>query len=143
VIVYRLTTPIDVFDDYVPLTTWLRNAPSPASTAWMLRAVLALQDAAPAVGWEGDMQHLPSVHTPAGSADDTTYLTVKQNNNGDTFVISDTRLDWAEADSDLHYEVPDHNIAPLTHTTTEDIAEAMTEPPWPDTHPADRDPYPF
>jgi hypothetical protein len=47
-----------------------------------LRSVLALAEAAPTVGWKGDMRHLPLVgHLP------TRYLVAKQDNNGDMFLI--------------------------------------------------------
>ncbi len=58
--IYRLTEPIDVFDELTPLPDWLNGASSHA-TRWALQAVLALADAAPDIGWRGDMRHLPSV----------------------------------------------------------------------------------
>jgi hypothetical protein len=125
VFVYRLATPIDEFDDLVPLPDWLREG-SPESVAWMLQAVLAVQDAAAKVRWGGDMRHLPSVSV---RADDGPYLVAKQNNNGDTFVISTGRLPWAEPESDLHHETQPRDIAPFTHPTAADIAEAMTSLP--------------
>ncbi|MFD8219962.1 hypothetical protein ACFV2U_41350 [Streptomyces sp. NPDC059697] len=44
--VYRLVSPIDFFNEYVPLPDWLRDT-SPEKTAWLLEATLALADAAP------------------------------------------------------------------------------------------------
>ncbi|WP_329407996.1 hypothetical protein OG563_37825 [Nocardia vinacea] len=56
----------------------------------MLKAVLALAKAAPAVNWDGDMRHLPMIgHLPT-SPFVTRYLVVKQDNNGDTFLVCDT-----------------------------------------------------
>jgi len=83
--VYRLDEPIDDFDGLTPLNEWLdRDA---GRLAWALRAVLALAEAAPMVGWKGDMRHLPMVgHLPT-SPFVTRYLVVKQDNNGDTFLI--------------------------------------------------------
>lgn len=119
--VYRLATPIDEFDDLVPLPDWLHDG-SPASIAWMLQAVLALQDAAAKVRWDGDLRHLPSVSI---RADDGPYLVAKQDNNGDTFVVTSHRLPWAEAESDLQHETQPRDIGAFTHPTDADIAEAM------------------
>jgi hypothetical protein len=41
VIVYRLTVPIDDFEDFVPVTDWIRGG-SPQDVSWILTAVLAL-----------------------------------------------------------------------------------------------------
>ena len=84
--VYRLSEPIDDFDGLTPLNEWLDG--DAERLAWALRAVLALAQAAPAVGWKGDMRHLPLVgHLPT-SPFVARYLIIKQDNNGDTFLIS-------------------------------------------------------
>jgi hypothetical protein len=91
VIVYRLAVPIDDFEDFVPVTDWIRGC-SPQDVAWILTAVLALQDAG--LGWDGDMRHLPSVGVPSDRTATEPCLIVKQDNNGDTFVISADPLAW-------------------------------------------------
>ncbi len=84
--VYRLSEPIDDFDGLTPLNEWLDG--DAERLAWALRAVLALAQAASTVGWRGDMRHLPLVgHLPTSPLV-TRYLVVKQDNNGDTFLIS-------------------------------------------------------
>lgn len=84
--VYRLSEPIDDFDGLTPLNEWLDG--DAERLAWALRAVLALAEAAPKVVWRGDMRHLPLVgHLPTAPFI-TRYLVVKQDNNGDTFLIS-------------------------------------------------------
>ena len=84
--IYRLSEPIDDFDGLIPLHQWLDG--SPDRLAWALQAVLALSAAAFTVGWKGDMRHLPMVgHLPT-SPFVTSYLVIKQDNNGDTFLIS-------------------------------------------------------
>ncbi len=83
--VYRLSEPIDDFDGLIPLHEWLGG--NAERLAWALQAVLALAEAAPVVGWKGDMRHLPMAgHLPT-SPFVTRYLLVKQDNNGDTFLI--------------------------------------------------------
>jgi hypothetical protein len=63
VVVGVLSEPIDDFDGLTPLNEWLDG--DAERLAWALRAVLALAEAAPAVGWRGDMRHLPLVgHLP-------------------------------------------------------------------------------
>jgi hypothetical protein len=85
VFIYRLTDPIDDFEGLTPLNEWLDG--DAERLAWALRAVLALATAAPTVGWDGDMRHLPFVgHLPT-SPFVTRYLVVKQDNNGDTFLV--------------------------------------------------------
>jgi hypothetical protein len=98
--VYRLSEPIDDFDGLTPLNEWLDG--DAERLAWALQAVLALAEAAPTVGWKGDMRHLPLVgHLPT-SPFVTRYLVVKQDNNGDTFLICQADpaelLDHAAAD---------------------------------------------
>ena len=83
--IYRLSEPIDDFDGLAPLHEWLDGDAERLARA--LQAVLSLAQAAPAVGWRGDMRHLPLVgHLPT-SPFVTRYLLVKQDNNGDTFLI--------------------------------------------------------
>src|SRR6266487_4703980 len=83
--VYRLSEPIDDFDGLTPLNEWLDG--DAERLAWALQAVLALAGAAPVVGWKGDMRHLPMIgHLPT-SPFVTRYLVIKQDNNGDTFLI--------------------------------------------------------
>jgi hypothetical protein len=124
VFIYRLAMPLDDFDDLATLPDWLRDGSS-ASTAWILQAVLALQDAAAQVGWRGDMRHLPSVGIPPAGTDEDPHLVVKQDNNGATFIIGNTPLPWAEALSSVQYVTARRRIAPVTHPTTIEIAEAM------------------
>ena len=86
--IYRLSEPIDDYDGLIPLHEWLDGSPS--RLAWALQAVLALSEAAPTVGWKSDMRHLPMVgHLPT-SPFVTRYLVIKQDNNGDTFLICQT-----------------------------------------------------
>ena len=90
--VYRLSEPIDDFDGLTPLNEWLDGDAN--RLAWALRAVLALTEAALTVGWKGDMRHLPMVgHLPT-SPFVTRYLVVKQDNNGDTFLICEADPSW-------------------------------------------------
>jgi hypothetical protein len=118
--VYRLTEPIDDFDDLAPLPDWQRDA-SPHATGWMLQAILALADAAPAVGWRGDMRHLPSVGVTPTPPAATPYLVVKQDNNGDTFVITAADASWVAADAAACCQVAPRPIGAWTHPTPEDI----------------------
>jgi hypothetical protein len=85
--VYRLPEPIDAFDGLTPLHECLASQ-HPGRAAWALQAVLALADAASEVGWDGDMRHLPMVGGLPTPGHTTPYLMVKQDNNGDTFVIT-------------------------------------------------------
>lgn len=86
--VHKLSEPIDDFDGLTPLHQWLDG--DAERLAWALQAVLALAAAAPTVGWQGDMRHLPMVgHLPT-SPFVTHYLVVKHDNNGDTFLICQT-----------------------------------------------------
>src|SRR5205823_3046584 len=115
----------DDFDDLVALPDWLRDAP-PSSIAWALQAILALRDAAEQIGWRGDMRHLPSVAVPSSGSDHGPHLVVKQHDNGATFIISSDALRWADTQSSIEAIATPHCIAPITHPTTADIAEAMT-----------------
>jgi hypothetical protein len=101
--VHRLAEPIDYFNGLIPLSRWLADS-TPARVHWALAAVLAIADAAPEVGWEGDMRHLPMVGgfpTPSGS---TPYRLIKQDNNGDTFIVTDAESAWV-GEPDLRAEV--------------------------------------
>jgi hypothetical protein len=123
--VYRLTEPIDDFDDLTPLPDWM-HAASPHATRWMLQAILALADAAPVVGWRGDMRHLPAVGvTPASEA--TPYLVVKQDNNGDTFVVTAMDAPWAAAGTAACCRVTPRDVGAWIHPTREDIQSQMEE----------------
>jgi len=123
VFVYRLTEPIDFFDGLTPLNRWLADtAGCPTRTSWALAAVLALRDAAADVSWQEDMRHLPMVGALPTQPQTTPYLLVKQDNNGDTFIITDAEP---------------HQIdqpAAHTHVTTRDIGswtpdDATADPP--------------
>jgi hypothetical protein len=133
--VYRLTQPIDEFDGLTPLSDWLPDA-CPQATSWALQTVLALADAAPAVGWRGDMRHLPAVGvmpTPPGT---TAYLVVKQDDNGVTFVVTTTETPPIAADAAACTRVVPREIGAWTHPTRADIPtyhgdtdhEAQTSP---------------
>ena len=74
-----------------PLNDWLTRQ-HPSRTAWALQAVLALTDAAADVGWLGDMRHLPMVGALPTPSRTTPYLAIKQDNNGDTFLISPVQI---------------------------------------------------
>jgi hypothetical protein len=54
--------------------------------------VLALTDAAADVGWRGDMRHLPMVGGLPTQSGTTPYLAIKQDNNGDTFLIGPAQI---------------------------------------------------
>jgi hypothetical protein len=134
--VYRLSEPIDDFDGLTPLNEWLDG--DTERLAWALRAVLALAQAASTVGWRGDMRHLPLVgHLPTSPLV-TRYLVVKQDNNGDTFLISQADpaelLDHAATDEvtpgpigawfppnarDLRLDEPEPDITPTAIDPTE------------------------
>jgi hypothetical protein len=129
VFVYRLTEPIDEFDGLTPLSDWLTDA-CPRATSWALTAILALVDAAPAVGWRGDMRHLPAVGvtlTPPGT---TPYLVVKQDDNGATFVVTTAETPSIAADTAARTRVVTREIGAWTHPTREDIPtyHSDTEP---------------
>lgn len=84
--VYRLSEPIDLFDGLIPMGDWVIGDPGRA--AWALQAVLALTDAADALGWQRDMRHLPMVGGLPVPGRTMPYMIVKQDNNGDCFIIS-------------------------------------------------------
>jgi hypothetical protein len=118
--VYRLTEPIDVFDGLTPLPDWLGGA-SASATHWALQAVLALADAAPVVGWRGDMRHLPSVGVIPTPPVVTPYLMVKQDDNGATFIVTAINAPWIDADATTCTRVEPRTIGAWTHPTSEDI----------------------
>ena len=118
--VYRLPEPIDEFDGLTPLSDWLSDA-SPQATSWALQAILALADAAPAVGWRGDMRHLPAVGVVLTPPSTTAYLVVKQDDNGATFVVTTTETPWITADTAACTRVVPREIGAWTHPTREDI----------------------
>jgi len=120
VIVYRLTEPVDEFDGLTPLPDWLAGA-SPHATRWALQAILALADAADAVGWRGDMRHLPAVGVMPTPPATTPYLVVKQDDNGATFVITATETPWIAADAAACTRVATREIGAWTHPTRDDI----------------------
>jgi len=93
VFAYRLNEPIDLFDGLTPLNRWLGTA-TPEQTAWAITAILTLADAADDVAWDGDMRHLPLVGALPTRPQTTPYLVVKQDNNGDTFIVTDAGPDW-------------------------------------------------
>jgi hypothetical protein len=90
--IYRLSEPIDDFDGLIPPHEWIEG--SPGRLAWALQAVLALSEAALTIGWKGDMRHLPLIGYFPTSPFVTRYLLVKQDNNGDTFLICDAEPSW-------------------------------------------------
>jgi hypothetical protein len=106
--VYRLTEPIDTFDGLILLRRWLATA-APGQMSWALTAVLALADAATQAGWHGDMRHLPHVGALPTRPHTTPYLVVKQDNNGDTFLVTDATPDWL-GDTTTHTRVPARQI---------------------------------
>jgi hypothetical protein len=58
--------------------------------------VFALADAGQQVGWDGDMRHLPMVGYQPVPPDVIPYLVVKQDNNGDTFIITDAAMPYLD-----------------------------------------------
>jgi hypothetical protein len=108
VYVYRLTEPIDTFDGLTPLRRWLAAA-TPSQTSWALTAVLALTDAAADVDWQGDMRHLPLVGALPTRPHTTPYLVIKQDNNGDTFLVTDAAPGQI-GDTAAHTHVPARQI---------------------------------
>jgi hypothetical protein len=118
--IYRLTEPIDIFDGLTPLPDWLTGV-SPHATQWALQAVLALADAASEVGWRGDMRHLPSAGALPTSPTATPFLVVKQDNNGDTFVITGAEAPSIAADAAVCVHVEARSIGAWFHPTADDI----------------------
>jgi len=124
--VYRLSEPIDIFDGLSPLPDWLAGA-SPHANRWALQAVLALADAGPTIGWRGDMRHLPSVGVIPTPPAVTPYLVVKQDNNGDTFIVTADEALWLTNDAADCILVPSRLIGAWTHPTTDDIPTQTAE----------------
>jgi hypothetical protein len=118
--VYRLTEPIDVFDGLTSLPDWIRTGSAHASR-WALQAILALADAAPAIGWQGDMRHLPSVGVAPDPPSVTPYLVVKQDNNGDTFIVTTIDAPWLDTIATACTSVEPRSIGAWTHPTLDDI----------------------
>ncbi|ROO59110.1 hypothetical protein EDC02_0897 [Micromonospora sp. Llam0] len=118
--IYRLTEPIDVFDGLTPLPDWLNGA-SPHATQWALQAVLALADAAPNIGWHGDMRHLPSVGVIPDPPAVTAYLVVKQDDNGTTFIVTASDTTWLDSHAAASAHVDPRAIGTWTHPTFDDI----------------------
>jgi hypothetical protein len=137
-VVHGTAASIDQFDGLTSLPDWLRNA-SHQDVRWALQAILVLADAAPHVGWRGDMRHLPSVGVMLNPPDTTPYLVVKQDNNGATFVV--TAAGAAEIATTASTHVAPRRIGASTHPTADDIsiinAEHVAAPPrLPDQEPA-------
>jgi hypothetical protein len=120
--IYRLAEPVDVFDGLTPLPDWLNDA-GPHETRWVLQAVLALADAAPVVGWSGEMRHLPSVGVALTPPNTTLYLVAKQDDNGVTFVVTHAEASWITADAAEYTAVEPRRIGEWTHPTTDAIPE--------------------
>src|SRR2546423_4914276 len=112
--VYRLTEPVDEFDGLTALPDWLASA-CPHGTRWALQAILALADAAAGIGWRGDMRHLPSVGVTPDPPTVTPYLVVKQDNNGDTFIVTTTDAPWLDDISTACLRVDPRPIGAWTH----------------------------
>lgn len=125
--VYRLTEPIDIFDGLTPLPQWLADA-SPQTTQWVLQAILALADAGPDIGWDGDMRHLPSVGVIPAPPAVTPYLVVKQDDNGATFIVTVDEAPWLTNNAAGWILVPSRMIGVWTHPTTDDIPTQTPEP---------------
>src|SRR2546421_2240037 len=125
--VYRLTEPIDVFDGLTPLPDWIRTG-SAQTTQWALKAILALADAAPGIGWHGDMRHLPSVGVTPDPPGVAPYLVVKQDNNGDTFIVTTADAPWLDDIAAACLRVDPRPIGAWTHPTLDDLPTS-SEPP--------------
>jgi hypothetical protein len=126
--VYRLTEPIDAFDGLTPLPDWLAGPGGTYATRWALQAVLALADAASAIGWRGDMRHLPSVGVIPTPPTVTPYLVVKQDDNGATFIVTADEAPWLTNHTAGSILVPPRSIGVWTHPTTDDIPTQTAEP---------------
>jgi hypothetical protein len=118
--VYTLTEPIDLFDDLIPLPQWIAADPT-ARTRWALQAILALNDAAAAVRWNGDMRHIPSVGVALNPPGTNPYLVVKQDNNGTTFVIASDELALPADEVEHRAQAPARPIGAWTHPVSADI----------------------
>jgi hypothetical protein len=132
--VFRLSQPIDDFDGLTPLNEWLDG--DAERLTWALRAVLALAQAAPAVGWRGDLRHLPFVgHLPT-SPFVTRYLVAKQDNNGDIFLI--TQADPAELLD--HAAADEVALGPIGAWLPPNARDLRLDEPEPGIEPTDVDP---
>jgi len=118
--VYALTEPVDDFDALTPLPDWITADPV-ARTHWALQAVLALADVADYVRWDGEMRHLPSVGAVLTPPESHSYLVVKQENNGTTFVISDIEIPGLTGVIDHTAQAILRPIGGWTHPTSHDI----------------------
>ena len=118
--VYELAEPLDDFDALTPLSDWIAADPV-ERTRWALQAVLALADAATQIRWEGEMRHLPSVGAVLIPPEAVPYLVVKQDNNGTTFVISESELLWHCDVLAQVIEVRARRIGAWPHPTSRDI----------------------
>jgi hypothetical protein len=118
--VYALTEPIDLFDGLTPLPEWIAQEPTPR-TRWALQAILALNDAATAVRWSGDMRHLPSVGVALNPPGTNPYLVVKQDNNGTTFVVTDIALPLPADEVEHRTHVQARPFGAWTHPTHADV----------------------
>lgn len=122
--VYRLSEPVDEFDGLTPLPEWMGSSAECAS--WAVQAVLALADVGSQVCWEGDMRHLPSAGVVLTAGGTSPYLVVKQDNNGETFVVTDIRAAWltelATADP---VPVEARRVGAWTHPSREDVADSV------------------
>ena len=118
--VYALTEPIDLFDGLTTLPEWIAQEPTPR-TRWALQAILALNDAAAAVRWSGEMRHLPSVGVALSPPGTNPYLVVKQDNNGTTFVISDIEMPGLTGLIAHTAQAIRRPIGGWTHPTSHDI----------------------
>jgi hypothetical protein len=117
--IYRLNEPIDDFDGLTPLNEWLGS--DAGRLAWALLAILALAQAAPIVGWSGDIRHLPAagVICPlrprpprTSSSSRTTTVTPSYHRH---------RRAVGRTDAAAHCEVVPGDIGAWTHPTREDI----------------------
>lgn len=122
--VVRLSEPIDLFDDLTPLHDWIGGVGD--RMAWALQAVLALADAAPEAGWQGDMRHLPAVGVLPDPPYTAPYLVVKQHNNGDTFLVS-ASSQVMKFSQQVTVKTEHRDIGNGTAPTTWDLRKAMRE----------------
>jgi len=118
--VYALTEPIDLFDGLTPLPEWIAEEPTPR-TRWALQAILALNDAAAAFRWSGDMRHLPSVGIALNPPGTNPCLVVKQDNNGTTFVVASVELALPADEVEHRTHARTHPIGAWTHPVSADL----------------------
>jgi hypothetical protein len=126
--IYALAQPIDFFDGLIPLPRWIAEDPA-SNTAWALHATLALADAAPQIGWTGDMRHLPSIGTlPLPDRADL-FMVVKQDTRGTCFIISNNPVPWLLEYCTRHVHIRARRISAEEHTTLSDLRDAEPQPP--------------